>query len=159
MKNEKKWIILVIYIAFSCLTYGCSNISENQVDELDETPYINLDYLSSATTSVVNDSVTSISISIATTYNGNNECSLDEWFVIEVNKNNKWYTLPYINQGTEFIDMGYIIDESGTRQMDYNWEEIYGTLPEGDYRIITRITEIENTIYTKYFISTPFKIN
>lgn len=153
MRNQEKWIVLILLLTFTFFTNGCSTPS-NMV----ESSYFDLNQLNSATTSVVDDSITSTDISISTTYSGNNECSLDEWFVIEVHKNNKWYTLPYINQGAEFIDIGYMIDESGTRQMDYNWREIYGALPTGDYRIITKISEIENNLYKQYYVSTPFTI-
>ena len=59
-----------------------------------------------------------------------------EWYKIEKHIDGKWYTLKTLTDDSYWISIGYTVNESNEVKFEINWEEIYGKLPLGNYRII-----------------------
>lgn len=112
-----------------------------------------------ANISVKEDSITTESISVEITYTGDDTGNLGEWFILEANKNDKWYALPILMSNYDFNDIAYPIENDGSRTMDYNWKDLYGTLPSGEYRIIIKINNYRAPgNFTTYYLAVPFTI-
>lgn len=153
--NKKNLTVLIVMTVLSCLNfYGCS-----KKDAMSESTY-DVNNFNDAYISVVGSSVTSESISVTVSYTGINTGLLGKWFIIEICQDNKWYEIPLIIQNYDVDGEAYPIGASSSRTMDYDWQYLYGSLPEGQYRIITRITDfIKAGDFKEYYLAAPFSIN
>ena len=70
-----------------------------------------------------------------------------EFYKIEKKENNKWVELEPL-QERFFNDIGYVVGEENTLQLDINWESNYGELENGEYRIVKDTSEAgEGTVH------------
>ena len=53
--------------------------------------------------------------------------------------------------------VAYRVKDGETREVETSWENIYGTLPEGTYRLVK--TFFTNTIHDKFFLSAEFTVD
>lgn len=123
-------------------------------------------------TNAINDTVTmeiinadDTSAKVKITNNLDREIDMD-YCVFEIQKkiNNDWYSLPYIEQIDGFIGHANVIESQCSRDFDRDWENLYGKLEQGDYRIVTYfMTKDESsgryiTDY-QYYLSAEFEID
>ncbi len=73
------------------------------------------------------------------TYGGSCEYRIDK------KANNKWKELKKINNLPSYLQTFYV-DENNKLEMDIDWNETYGKLDEGYYRLVKN-TKIENKSY------------
>ncbi len=78
-----------------------------------------------------------------------------QWFRIDRRGKNKWEEVKYIGENPRFNELGYVVGETGKLEMTQNWEEIYGSLKRGDYRIVK---EVLSDTDDKQYISAEFTI-
>ena len=74
----------------------------------------------------------------------------EEWFRIDKNENGEWKSLEPINDNFSFTEPVFIPREDGILKMTANWEELYGSLKPGKYRLVKRAGE--NYIYAEFEI-------
>ena len=72
-----------------------------------------------------------------------------EWYEIEKEVDSEWERLEAIND-LVFNDLGYKVDENNTVSFTMDWQDYYGTLEPGGYRLIKRIDN--NYLYTYFTI-------
>ena len=53
-----------------------------------------------------------------------------------------------------FNDKGYKVDGNNTIEFDMNWEDYYGSLEPGNYRLIKRVDN--NYLYTYFTIENDY---
>jgi hypothetical protein len=71
-------------------------------------------------------------------------------------ENNEWKQVPIILEGNYgWNSIGYYVGEDGTREMNINWEWLYGKLSKGHYRIVKSIS-LEP--YVREYFSCEFDI-
>lgn len=63
------------------------------------------------------------------------------WYEIEKEENGKWYKLTTLIDNDITIAYGYLPDENNEVIFEINWEDIYGKLTPGNYRIIKKVIE------------------
>lgn len=79
-----------------------------------------------------------------------------EPYEVEIKKDGKWYK---INVELNFISPAYGLKSKESKEIELNWENSYGELSAGDYRIIKSVdVENENGIFDKIYISAEFTI-
>lgn len=76
-------------------------------------------------------------------------------FDIEKKINGKWTLLPY-DKKHESTLTSYPVDENLTLEYHFEWEDIYGKLDKGEYRIIGEFTHKNKD--KRYKIYIPFKL-
>ena len=75
-------------------------------------------------------------------------------YEIEIKQNGDWHK---INVEIDFIQMSYELKVGETKKFNLNWENTYGKLSSGQYRIIKEVYA-NNKQNNKYYISTEFVI-
>lgn len=76
-----------------------------------------------------------------------------EWYEIEKEVDSKWEKLE-VNNDMVFNDKGYKVDGNNTIEFDMNWEDYYGSLKPGNYRLIKRVDN--NYLYTYFTIENDY---
>lgn len=85
---------------------------------------------------VLKDTITNTSVEILIT--DNNGMSWGESYRIQVKENNKWKEVEPISD-LRFIEIAYNLDENNQLKQKIKWEEFYGKLEKGTYRIVKPI--------------------
>ncbi len=80
-----------------------------------------------------------------------------EWYEIQkLSDGGKWLTFPL---DIAFHDIAYNTLKNETVIWKVNWENVYGNLPKGTYRMIKDVTDFRGTgDYTKYYLADEFEI-
>lgn len=76
-------------------------------------------------------------------------------YEIEIKKDGEWYK---INVQLDFTLSAFSLKAKETKELEINWEEGYGKLIPGVYRIIKSINIEENGIYQSYHVAVEFEI-
>jgi len=77
-------------------------------------------------------------------------------YEIEIKKYDKWHK---INVELNFILPAFSLKTNEIKELELNWENGYGTLASGDYRIIKNIDiEKEDGTYESFYVSAEFSI-
>lgn len=93
--------------------------------------------------------------------NSEKELIYNEDFLLEKNLNGQWFEVPFVPGATYgFDDPGYEIDSSNVSEWTVQWNWLYGTLDNGEYRIVKSILDFrEPGDYEEHYISTEFIID
>lgn len=86
------------------------------------------------------ENVTSTSAAIKCTQSGGEptgELQTGSWYILECwTQENGWKEMPYVIEGEiGWTSEAWMIPKNGTCEWEINWEWLYGTIPEGKYRI------------------------
>lgn len=76
-----------------------------------------------------------------------------EWYKIEKKENEKWIELETQIKDYGFDTMGFSVDENNKVKFVIDWEQLYGKLEMGDYRIVKRVNNLHEYIYIPFSIS------
>ncbi len=77
-------------------------------------------------------------------------------YEIEIKKDGEWHK---INVSLDFTLPAFWLKSKETKEIELNWENGYGKLAAGDYRIIKGINiEKENENYDNFYVSAEFTI-
>jgi|GEM_PF-2362152 len=77
--------------------------------------------------------------------NTNNEYMFGNRFKLEKRAENGWENVDTIIDNFAFADIGLLLHPNGTREHDFNWEWLHGTLESGEYRIITGFSHLRDS--------------
>ncbi len=146
---KKMGIILLCGLIFLVIT-GCENklnIGKKSNIELSQSEV----YLSIKEKTKKNTGATLI-----LTNKSNKNFQYGNPYEIEVKKDNEWYK---IDVNLNFTMPAFYLKANETKEMDINWENGYGKLPKGTYRIIKSIDyENEQGKFERFNIATEFTI-
>lgn len=76
--------------------------------------------------------------------NPTGELTTGPWYEIEVSENGNWKQAPTYAEVC-WEDIAWMIPTEDTTRWDINWTWIYGTLPQGEYRIAKEIMDFRQT--------------
>ena len=130
----QKFILCLVCII--CLVTGCGNKNIYEQQTLDNVS-INI------------DNVTPTGATLTIKDENENPYIYGEWYEIEKEVDSEWERLETIND-LVFNDLGYKVDENNTVSFTMDWQDYYGTLEPGGYRLIKRIDN--NYLYTYFTI-------
>lgn len=130
----QKFILCLVCII--CLVTGCGNKNIYEQQTLDNVS-INI------------DNVTPTGATLTIKDENENPYIYGEWYEIEKEVDSEWERLETIND-LVFNDLGYKVDENNTVSFTMDWQDYYGTLEPGSYRLIKRIDN--NYLYTYFTI-------
>ena len=130
----QKFILCLVCII--CLVTGCGNKNIYEQQTLDNVS-INI------------DNVTPTGATLTIKDENENPYIYGEWYEIEKEVDSEWERLETIND-LVFNDLGYKVDENNMVSFTMDWQDYYGTLEPGNYRLIKRIDN--NYLYTYFTI-------
>ena len=100
--------------------------------------------------SIKEGTLTKTGATIIITDKSNKNYTYGKDFILEKKIKNTWYKLAA--QETWWDLVGYKIDENNTLELEQKWEEIYGKLKNGTYRILKSIGTTDEYIYVEFEI-------
>ncbi len=143
----RKWVVTIIIL---CLMAGCSKF--NKIEHKEK-----IKDKESVVMSFKENTLTSTSATIMIKNKVQKEWIFSIDFSIEKKENDTWLPIAKKNSENTWTLKKYILEEEGELELYQNWEEIYGDLEIGEYRLIKHaIDSLNNEIY--YFVL-DFKID
>ena len=77
-------------------------------------------------------------------------------YFLQVRQDGAWHFIDIGNVKLASTSVAYRVKDGETREVETSWENIYGTLPAGTYRLVK--TFFTNTIHDKFFLSAEFTV-
>ena len=129
--------------------------------DMEETTYEIVNNLDGVTMTVKEDSVSSTGLTVVIENKSDIQCIFGEFFVLEKKIADSWYQVPIEIEGNYgFEDIGYELKSGESREWNTNWEWLYGSLDDGQYRIVKEISDFRDTgDYDKYYLAAEFTIS
>lgn len=107
--------------------------------------------------SIKDGTLTNIGATIVLTNNSDKDFQYGNPYEIEIKKNGEWHK---INVELSFTLPAFILKAKETKELELNWENGYGKLASGTYRIIKRIDyEKEEGNFETFNIAVEFNID
>lgn len=106
------------------------------------------------------EEVTSSKIKVRFNYVGKEEAIYGNYYILEINKNQSWCSLPYVTDSEVIFNaVGYSLTSKIKSEWETNYKALYGSLQPGQYRIIKSV-DVKNSkgSFETYYISVEFSI-
>lgn len=108
------------------------------------------------TMTIKDGTLTNKSVTLILTNNSDRKIQYGSPYEIEIKKNGEWYK---INAKLNFTLPLFILESKKKNEFKLNFEEGYGKLPSGTYRVIKKIDkEKEDGLFDSFYVSTEFTI-
>ena len=134
---------------------------ESIINTINETQYKGINHIGESQSeidgvslTIKSGTLTNSSATVIISDENSQKHSYEQWFRIDKKENDEWKQLDTISDDYAFIALAYNIGEDGTLEMNQDWEELYGKLESGTYRLVKSIYDNG----TKYFL-VEFTIN
>ncbi|MGE7949300.1 immunoglobulin-like domain-containing protein [Lysinibacillus sp. NPDC093688] len=104
--------------------------------------------------------VSSTGLTVTFENNSDKQIIYGEHFLLEKKIKGKWYQVPFALDGNPaFKDIGYSLDSSGVKEWKVDWDWLYGSLDNGEYRIVKEILNFRSAgDYDKYHLTAEFTV-
>ena len=147
----KKKILIGILCSFVLLITACNN-NKLDVDEVSNIVTSN----ENVSLTIKEGTLTSTKATLILENNSTEDLGYSDSYEIEIKKDNDWYK---INVDIGFNEPLYIIEPNQSQELDINWENGYGSLTPGEYRIIKDVMLMDNDdTYEDFYIAAEFTI-
>ena len=83
--------------------------------------------------------------------NKQEENTYGDWYRIDVYEDGEWKEAPTVIDDYNFNMIGYLTDETKEIELKTNWEDLYGKLKPGKYRIVKKLLD-DSEIYAEFNI-------
>lgn len=82
------------------------------------------------------------------------------FYCVERKDGDQWFALPYvIKQNVGWDEMARILPAKGSSEETIDWEWLYGSLNQGEYRIVKELLVMQEAgDYKKYYLAAEFVI-
>lgn len=145
---RRKLLITMIILTFCFSLVGCSkekkeeptkDKTENKVKYTIKEP-AELNEIDGVLMRIKKDTLTRTSATIVIYDYTNDDNIYGQAFRIDKKENGEWFSLKTVD-GKEWTEVnwnliGYHVDEHDRLEMNIGWEDLYGALPNGEYRIV-----------------------
>lgn len=100
--------------------------------------------------------LTNKSVTLVLINNSDKKIQYGSSYEIEIKKNDEWHK---INAELNFTLQLFILESKEKNEFELNFEDGYGKLPSGTYRVIKKIDkEKEDGVFDSFYVSTEFTI-
>lgn len=150
----KKLVFVILLCGIMVLTMtGC----ENAKNKLDIGNKSNINVSQNDVIMTIKDgTLTNKSVTLILTNNSDRKIQYGSPYEIEIKKNGEWYK---INAKLNFTLPLFILESKEKNEFKIDFEEGYGKLPSGTYRVIKKIDkEKEDGLFDSFYVSTEFTI-
>lgn len=137
MKNKSLIIkLILIGLLLGGLIYYISSKNYATVNLIPD----NNEYgLANVIMNVKDDSVSKSGATIVITDKNKIKYVYEEYYKLEKDIDNVWYELKPNSDYYNFNNMGYVVNDDDTLEMNIDWSKTYGNLSSGKYRILKRV--------------------
>ena len=105
------------------------------------------------TMSIKDGTLTKTSATVVIVDKNDAKYNYSSWFRIDKKENEDWKEVKVINEKYAFNDLAYIPDGDGRIDMSINWENLYGELEAGEYRLVKEVYDTgKKYIYVEFTI-------
>lgn len=150
----KKMVFVILLCGVLILTMtGCVK-TKNKLDIGNKS---NIKALKNDVIMTIKDgTLTNKSVTIVLINNSDKKIQYGSSYEIEIKKNDEWHK---INAELNFTLQLFILESKKKNEFKLNFEEGYGKLPSGTYRVIKKIDkEKEDGLFDSFYVSTEFTI-
>ncbi len=149
-----KLLVCLLLVVISVLLIGCSStkfiVKENS----------KLNELNGVSMTIKEGTLTRVSATIVITDLSGKDNTYGSQYRIDKKDNDIWEPLKTID-GKDWTEVawnliGYNVDKNNTLEMNINWENLYGKLENGEYRIVK--DTLSSGGLEKYYFSVEFMI-
>lgn len=150
----KKLVFVILLCGIMVLTMtGCAN-AKNKLD-IGNKSNINVSQ-NDVIMTIKDGTLTNKSVTLILTNNSDRKIQYGSPYEIEIKKNGEWYK---INAKLNFTLQLFILESKEKNEFKLDFEEGYGKLPSGTYRVIKKIDkEKEDGLFDSFYVSTEFTI-
>lgn len=138
-----------------------STTEEEDTTDWEPTNYNTVNNFNDVTMSIKKDTISEDGLTVVIQNNSDKIALYGEEFVLEKKINEGWYEVPVTIEGDYgFNSIGYEVPsgEEGEWKVDWNW--LFGSLNEGEYRIIKNILDFRDAgDFDTYYLSAEFTLN
>ncbi|AYC28993.1 immunoglobulin-like domain-containing protein [Paenisporosarcina cavernae] len=158
------WMLIASLISLSMMT-GCSD-SKEEAQEPSEpkagepTSFTTVNDVEGVTMEVKKDSISATGVTIVFENTTDEEYTYGEDYWLEKKVNDKWTQLPILVEGNwGFNAIGYQLDPHDKKEWKISWNDFYGEMEPGDYRMVKSILlTFEAGGYDKSYLAAEFTI-
>ena len=147
MRHKLLTILLCGFMILGIISCGNSK-NEFDVGRKSEIQILNNDI----SLSIKNDTLKNTGVTLILKNNSNKLLRYDEVYEIEIKQNNEWHK---INVILNFNEPLWSLESNASEELEFLWENSYGKLAKGEYRIIKEVY-FENEYEQKFYISAEF---
>ena len=150
----KKIVFVILLCGVMVLTMtGCKNVK----NKLDIGNKSNIKALKNDVIMTIKDgTLTNKSVTLVLINNSDKKIQYGSSYEIEIKKNDEWHK---INAELNFTLQLFILESKEKNEFELNFEDGYGKLPSGTYRVIKKIDkEKEDGLFDSFYVSTEFTI-
>lgn len=150
-------LLVSLLLLFGC---GTSNNSMNAAD-FDPTVYETVNNLEEVSMNEVEDTVSSTGLTVLLANDTDKEIIYSEDFVLETKIDDSWYQVPTVlKEDYGFNDIGFQIQPTKSSEWPVDWEWLYGSLEDGEYRIVKKVLDFRGPgNYDEYDLAANFSLN
>lgn len=125
------------------------------------TDYKAVNVFEGVTLSVKEGSITPTGFTLILENENDTECQYGTFYCIERKNGDTWIKLPYVIEGdVSWNDVAHILPGKQSLEEAVNWNWLYGSLDEGEYRIIKEFIDFRATgDYDTYYLAAEFVIS
>lgn len=150
----KKMVFVILLCGVLILTMtGCVK-TKNKLDIGNKS---NIKTLKNDVIMTIKDgTLTNKSVTLVLINNSDKKIQYGSPYEIEIKKNDEWHK---INAELNFTLQLFILESKEKNEFELNFEDGYGKLPSGTYRVIKKIDkEKEDGLFDSFYVSTEFTI-
>ena len=150
----KKMVFVILFCGVLILTMtGCVK-TKNKLDIGNKS---NIKALKNDVIMTIKDgTLTNKSVTLVLINNSDKKIQYGSPYEIEIKKNDEWHK---INAELNFTLQLFILESKEKNEFELNFEDGYGKLPSGTYRVIKKIDkEKEDGVFDSFYVSTEFTI-
>ncbi|MCK6206163.1 hypothetical protein KZX50_11975 [Bacillus infantis] len=154
------WLFFLMAISLTFLP-GCENEDSGQpVKTTDWKPtiYHTVDNFNGVTMTAKEGTVSRTGMTVILQNNSDKQGVYGEAYLLEKNIGGDWYQVPFAEAGDRaFPSIGYDLGPSDVKEWDVSWEQFYGDLDTGEYRIVKEVLDFrESGDYDVYNLTAEF---
>ena len=159
--------IFVILYVITIVFVGCGKGEDNHIGLNSESENPNIyqnevlgessllvDAISNVRIEIDNEKSSNTKIIVSAFNNSRTNTMFGEWFAIEKYENGVWYQIP-IREDIEFNSTGYPVEPNATRELTFQFNDIYDLEAFQKYRIVTNFIDDNGD---KHYVSDEFEI-
>lgn len=150
---KKTILTIVIYMVIVLVLTGCDKIkNEFDIGNKSDIEISQID----VSLSIKEGTLKNTGAALVITNNSDKDLEYGNPYEIEIKQNGNWYK---INVELYFTMPAYSLKSKESKEIELNWENSYGKLSSGTYRIIKSVDyEKEEGNYETFYIATEFII-
>jgi len=144
----RKHLAVLLLLMLPLSLFGCGNATQGQTPP-DGSPQWGI------TLEAENVTATGLTLLCHQQGGGVEDLATEAAYVLQKRENSEWIDVPATREDICWDAMAYLIKTDGTTRWDVDWENLYGTLPAGEYRIgksISGAGEAEPGIFYAEFV-------